>query len=89
MAADIVAVMDALEIRTANVAGYDLGSGVAYALAAGHRDRVARLAVMEFGLAGFGYESFIGADPRLEQRIELASWLVHRPGRRRHGVSRP
>ncbi|MCA0405256.1 MAG: alpha/beta hydrolase [Proteobacteria bacterium] len=63
MAADIVAVMDALEIRTANVAGYDLGSGVAYALAAGHRDRVAQLAVMEFGLAGFGYESFMVPTP--------------------------
>ncbi len=63
MAADIVAVMDALEIPTANVAGYDLGSGVAYALAAGHRDRVVRLAVMEFGLAGFGYESFMVPTP--------------------------
>jgi pimeloyl-ACP methyl ester carboxylesterase len=59
MAADIVAVMDALDIPSAKVAGYDLGSGVAYALAAGHRDRVTQLAVMEFGLAGFGYESFM------------------------------
>ena len=64
MAADIVAVMDALEIETAYVAGYDLGSGVAYALAAGHRDRVSRLAVMEFGLAGFGYESFMAPSPQ-------------------------
>lgn len=64
MAADIVAVMDALEIETAQVAGYDLGSGVAYALAAGHRDRVSKLAVMEFGLAGFGYESFMAPTPQ-------------------------
>jgi pimeloyl-ACP methyl ester carboxylesterase len=63
MAADIVAVMDALGIETAHVAGYDLGSGVAYALAAGHRDRIERLAVMEFGLAGFGYESFMAPTP--------------------------
>ncbi len=64
MAADIVAVMDALDISTAKVAGYDLGSGVAYALAAGHRDRVSQLAVMEFGLAGFGYESFMVPTPQ-------------------------
>jgi pimeloyl-ACP methyl ester carboxylesterase len=63
MAADIVTVMDALDIPTARVAGYDLGSGVAYALAAGHRDRVTHLAVMEFGLAGFGYESFMAPTP--------------------------
>ncbi|MDP2121380.1 MAG: alpha/beta hydrolase [Hoeflea sp.] len=64
MAADIIAVMDALEIETAHVAGYDLGSGVAYALAAGHRDRVERLAVMEFGLPGFGYESLMAPTPQ-------------------------
>lgn len=63
MAADIIAVMDALEIETARVVGYDLGAGVAYALAAGHRDRVERLAVMEFGLPGFGYESFMAPTP--------------------------
>lgn len=63
MAADIVAMMDALEISRAHVAGYDLGSGVAYALAAGHRDRVARLAVMEFGLPGFGYEDYMAPTP--------------------------
>ncbi|MGQ3355466.1 MAG: alpha/beta fold hydrolase [Phreatobacter sp.] len=63
MAADIVAVMDALGIRNANIAGYDLGAGVAYALAGGHRERVVRLAVMEFGLAGFGYESFMVPTP--------------------------
>lgn len=38
------------------VAGYDLGAGVAAAYARQFRDGVRKLAVMEFGLAGFGYE---------------------------------
>lgn len=39
-----------------HMAGYDLGAGVASAYARRFRNGVRRLAVMEFGLAGFGYE---------------------------------
>lgn len=64
LAEDVAAALDALGIGgPLRVAGYDLGSGVAYALAAAHRDRVERLAVMEFGLAGFGYEEMMAPKP--------------------------
>lgn len=42
-----------------DIAGYDLGAGVAAAYATRHRDEVRRLAVMEFGLAGFGFEQMM------------------------------
>ena len=64
IAEDLSALLDALEIKgPLRVAGYDLGSGVAYAFAATHRDRVTHLAVMEFGLAGFGYEEMMAPQP--------------------------
>jgi len=63
MAEDVVAAMDTLGIESAKLAGYDLGAGVAYSVAAGHRDRVDRLAVMEFGLPGFGYEQVMAPGP--------------------------
>lgn len=63
MANDIAALATALGHDRFDLAGYDLGAGVAYALAAGHRERVRRLAVMEFGLAGFGYEQLMAPTP--------------------------
>jgi pimeloyl-ACP methyl ester carboxylesterase len=63
MAADIVSLLDHLEIVTIDLVGYDLGAGVAYDLAARHPDRVRRLAFMEFGLPGFGYEYEMAAKP--------------------------
>ncbi|MGB3627363.1 MAG: alpha/beta hydrolase [Henriciella sp.] len=63
MAKDIAVVLDALEINETFVAGYDLGSGVAFSLAAQFRERVTRLAVMEFGLPGFGYETVMAPTP--------------------------
>ena len=49
-----------------NLAGYDLGAGVASAYAREFRaGGVRRLAVMEFGLAGFGFE---------EQMTPRADW---------------
>jgi pimeloyl-ACP methyl ester carboxylesterase len=56
MADDVRGLMDALSIERADVVGYDLGAGVAYDLAARTPERVGRLAFMEFGLPGFGYE---------------------------------
>jgi pimeloyl-ACP methyl ester carboxylesterase len=63
MAGDLVALLDALEIERVGLVGYDLGAGVAYDLAARHPDRVERLAFMEFGLPGFGYEYEMMAKP--------------------------
>lgn len=47
MAADCVALMDALGIEQAHVMGHDRGARVAYRLALEHPDRVDRLAVVE------------------------------------------
>ena len=64
MAADLAAMLDVLGVDgPIDVVGYDLGSGVAYALAAANRERVRRLTVMEFGLAGFGYEEMMAPRP--------------------------
>jgi pimeloyl-ACP methyl ester carboxylesterase len=47
--ADMVAVLDALEIERAHVVGHDFGAGVAWALAAMASQRVDRLVVMSVG----------------------------------------
>jgi haloacetate dehalogenase len=47
MAGDVVAVLDALGIGRAHVAGHDRGARVAYRLALDHPDRVDRLAILE------------------------------------------
>jgi pimeloyl-ACP methyl ester carboxylesterase len=52
LAADVVAVMDALGHQTFSVYGTDVGMPIAYAVAADHRDRVERLAVSEAFLPG-------------------------------------
>jgi pimeloyl-ACP methyl ester carboxylesterase len=46
-----------------HLVGYDLGAGVAYAFAASRPERVARVAFLEFGLPGFGYEQAMQAAP--------------------------
>jgi pimeloyl-ACP methyl ester carboxylesterase len=56
IAQDVAALLDLLEIRTARVVGHDMGATVAYALAAGHRERVSHLAIIEMLLPGFGLE---------------------------------
>jgi len=63
IAGDVVRLLDNLGIETVDLVGYDLGAGVAYDLAARHPDRVKRLAFMEFGLPGFGYEYEMAAKP--------------------------
>lgn len=59
MANDIREVIDQIGLDQVMVAGYDLGSGVAYALAAGNRELVTKISVAEFGLPGFGYETML------------------------------
>jgi pimeloyl-ACP methyl ester carboxylesterase len=56
MAADVVGLCNQLGFEDFFLVGYDLGAGVAAALARQSPARVRRLAVMEFGLAGFGFE---------------------------------
>jgi len=56
LAHDVRALADQLGLGPVNLAGYDQGAGVACAYAREFRDGVRRLAVMEFGLAVFGYE---------------------------------
>jgi pimeloyl-ACP methyl ester carboxylesterase len=63
MAKDMVGLLNALKIERCFVAGYDLGAGTAAALARDYPQRVARVAFMEFGLAGFGYEMFMNPTP--------------------------
>ena len=47
MALDIIGLMDALGLETANVLGHDRGARVAYRMALDHPDRVARLGIIE------------------------------------------
>lgn len=63
MAGDILRLLDDLDIGHTHLVGYDLGAGVAYDLAARYPDRIRRLAFMEFGLPGFGYEHEMAAKP--------------------------
>lgn len=63
MAADVLGLCDALGCDEFFLVGYDLGAGVAASLARLAPDRVRRLAVMEFGLAGFGFEQAMTPQP--------------------------
>lgn len=63
MSNDLYELVKLLDYEKLHVAGYDLGSGVAYSLAAQYPDLVEKLAVMEFGLPGFGYESIMAPTP--------------------------
>ncbi|MBV9076384.1 MAG: alpha/beta hydrolase [Methylobacteriaceae bacterium] len=63
MAGDIAGLLDHLGIGQAAIVGYDLGAGVACAFARRFPERVRRLAVAEFGLAGFGFEQQMTPSP--------------------------
>ncbi len=52
LASDMIALLDALDVGGVHVVGHDFGGQVAYALAAGHRDRVATLTAIETLLPG-------------------------------------
>lgn len=64
MAEDIYQLIQQLKIRKVILAGYDLGSNVAYSLAAAHPELVEKIVVMEFGMPGFGYEQFMAPGPQ-------------------------
>ena len=53
-AEDILALLDRLEIRSADVVGHDIGNMVAFAMAAQAPERVIRLVVMDAPLPGVG-----------------------------------
>jgi pimeloyl-ACP methyl ester carboxylesterase len=63
MAEDIYKLVLHLKLDRIILVGYDLGSNVAYSLAASHPELVEKLVVMEFGLPGFGYEEFMKPTP--------------------------
>lgn len=63
MAEDVYQLTQQLKISKFIVVGYDLGSNVAYSLAAAHPEIVEKIVVMEFGMPGFGYEEFMAPNP--------------------------
>ncbi len=71
LAADLVALMDALGHRRFAVAGHDTGMWISYALAADHPGRVARLAVAETPLPG------VSPSPPLFASAHLNNALWH------------
>jgi len=71
LAADLVALMDALGHRRFAVAGHDTGMWIGYALAADHPDRVTRLAVAETPLPG------VSPSPPLFASAHLNNALWH------------
>jgi len=71
LAADLVALMDALGHARFAVAGHDTGMWIGYALAADHPDRVARLAVAETPLPG------VSPSPPLFASAHLNNALSH------------
>jgi pimeloyl-ACP methyl ester carboxylesterase len=78
MAKDVIGLLDSLGVRDFYLAGYDLGCGTAAALARDNPQRVRRVAFMEFGLAGFGYEKFMTPSPdwTLNSNWHLALFTV-------------
>lgn len=63
LARDAAAVLDALEIPSASVVGYDHGGGTALALAFDQPARVERLVILEYAPPGYGYEYGLTAAP--------------------------
>jgi pimeloyl-ACP methyl ester carboxylesterase/uncharacterized RmlC-like cupin family protein len=53
-AEDVAGVLDALKIAKADVVGHDIGNMVAFAFAASHPDRTARLVMMDAPVPGVG-----------------------------------
>lgn len=69
LAQDMAALMTALGHDRFAVAGYDLGMIVGYALAAGHRERVTRLAVAEAILPGISPIPPLLVEPALDEYL--------------------
>jgi pimeloyl-ACP methyl ester carboxylesterase len=71
LAADLVALMDALGYQRFAVAGHDTGMWISYALAADHPDQVDRLAVAEAAMPG------VSASPPLFGSTQANNQLWH------------
>ena len=56
---DIVGLLDHIDIGRAHVVGHDFGAATAYAIAAGWRDRVVTLTILDMLLPGFGLEDLV------------------------------
>jgi len=69
LAGDMVALMDALGHRRFALYGTDVGMPIAYAVAADHPDRVARLAVSEAPLPGISPSPPLFLPPLLNERL--------------------
>jgi pimeloyl-ACP methyl ester carboxylesterase len=69
LANDLVALMDVLGHQRFALYGTDVGMPIAYALAADHRDRVARLAVSEAPLPGISPSPPLFLPPPLNARL--------------------
>ena len=69
LASDLVALMDALGHQRFALYGTDVGMPIAYALAADHRDRVARLVVSEAPLPGISPSPPLFLPPQLNERL--------------------
>ncbi|MFI5908455.1 alpha/beta fold hydrolase [Dactylosporangium sp. NPDC051541] len=69
LAADLVALMAALGHETFDVAGHDIGTWTAYALAADHPDRVVRLAVLEAMIPGLTPSPPVFGPAALNQKL--------------------
>lgn len=78
LARDLAGLLDAIGVDQTYLVGYDLGAGTAAAFGRDYPDRVKRIAFMEFGLAGFGYEGFMNAskDWTLNSNWHLALFTV-------------
>src|SRR4051812_16763450 len=64
-AADVVGVMDALGVRTAELVTHDIGIMVGFAVAATHRERVSRWVAIDAPLPGVGPWEQITQDPAM------------------------
>ena len=69
LASDLVALMDALGHQRFALYGTDVGMPIAYALAADHRGRVARLVVSEAPLPGISPSPPLFLPPQLNERL--------------------
>lgn len=95
LARDVHTLVGTFDLGRVAVVGNDHGGGVAYAYAAQWPDEVTHLAVMEYWLAGFGYEQFLAASPDWDTGAnwqlvlftlpDVAEWLLR--GRERELLS--
>jgi pimeloyl-ACP methyl ester carboxylesterase len=64
-AADVAGVLDALDVRQADVVGHDIGNMVAFAFAARYPGRITRLVLMDAPIPGVANWDELSHDPRV------------------------